>query len=336
MKYGALRTKVLSMYGRLLSREELMRLCQCRSVGEVCAFLKGRGDWEQYLSDLSISASAAELKKAVGRRLYAEYQRIYSFSYYQDRMLLRFLIYRSEYELIKGALRRLCTRGGKSELEVAEFIKTHGSVDVEELSSCTDFAGLLHAIEGSIFEKPMAVLPRDEETGLPDYKDACILLENTYYSYAFSYLTKKGGGADSKRQRELLGFEADLLNIISLARLRRHFKGSLPSAWQLLIPINGKLRPELLKALISANGEAEFSALVQKSPYGKYFADAGAYDLESAYENAMESFCRKLVRSPRPGLCTAQAYLTLRELECDTIQRIIEAISCGADPVRAL
>jgi len=126
------------------------------------------------------------------------------------------------------------------------------------------------------------------------------------------------------------------LNIISLLRLQRYFPGSLEKADRLLIPIHYRLSPALTEAIISARNEAEALELLKKSKYGQSFSDISGSRLESVYENAMSGFCRKLIRVAEPSVCTAQAYLALKEIECKRLLRVIEAVKCGIDPEKAL
>ena len=336
VKYGALRTKVLSMYGQLLNEKDFEELCNCRNLDEVCANLKSKGGWDEYLRKVSASPSKEEFKSALRKRTLAEYERLYKFSYFQDRLCLRSLTFRRDYERIKYTLRRLSGLKGGNDPLLWDDCGVKSSLDMVALQNCEDYSGLIAAAKGSVFEKTLRSLPVSTETGLPVFGDACVLLESRYFSESFALSTKKGKGFDKEKQCELIGFEADMLNIINLIRLQRYIPSSLDNAESLLLPVKSKLRPSVMKKLLACRSEDELRNEVGKTAYGKYFTDKNKFDPEKAYRKALVSFARKLVKMPQPGLYTAQAYLVLREQECGTIQRIAEAVCCGADPKSAL
>lgn len=330
MKYGAVDAKVLALYGKLFSDGEWSRLYECTSIGDIAAVLRGQRGWSDAVSDLAASPSAAKLKSAARNKVFDEYEKLYKFSYLEDKGFILFFLSRVEYGFILGALRSLYSgEYGLYSLNVSEFLKTHSKINVDALSGVGSYSQLLEAARGSMFENTLKSLPIDPETQLPRYRDAGIALENRYYSEIFSYVTKKYNGTGKKKLEELLGTQADILNLVSLLRLLRHFPDSLRSAQELLVPISHRLTPTLQQSLKNARSETEALDILRRSRFAKLFEKYSPEKLDTLYDEAMSDFCRKLIKMPEPNLCVVAAYLTLGELESARLIRLIEAVDYG-------
>ena len=336
IKYGAVRAKVMALYGRLLDRADMDRLCACGSLSDFAAVLRGFEGWNESLSSITSRPDGEKLKEAVKDRVYEDYRKLWSFCSLSDKKLLVFTVSRAEYSVLLYTLRRIRTGEPYTGSVTSEFLEKYGSLDMSAIQACGDYAGLLAAAAKSVFAPTLKALETDPDSGLPDYRDAAVALENAYYRELFSYVDKKYGGSGKRQLEELLGTEADWLNVVSILRILRHFPDSASRGDSLLIPVSHRLKPPLIKKLLAARSPEEAVSILNGTPMGKSLAAAGIDRLEKLYSDAMEAFCKKLIRLPEPNICTAQAYLTLRELECEKLVRIIEAISCGVDPYSAV
>ena len=333
MEYGAVYAKVMAMYGKLIKDDDWHRLCECKSVAEICALLRNHKGWSATLISLPSSPSAKVLQTAVRKKVYLEHEKLYKFLRIEDKKFLRFTLYRAEYDLILDALReKSAYELFPKSMELTDFIRANSAIDIDALEQSKNFAAVLAAVKGSIFEKPLSELKVNTETGKPSYWEAGVLLENTYFKEIFSYISHKYKGSGRKKLEETVGLEADLLNIVSIVRLLRSFPSSLERSDELLIPISARLKPELLSALKAAKSETEALDLLRRSPFGKCLEGVDAENIESFYYKSIEKFCRKLVKAAEPDIGVPQAYLVLKELECKKLNRVIEAVSIGVDP----
>lgn len=336
IKYGAIKAKVMAMYGKLLDGDAIGRLCSCVSLSDLAAALRGCEGWGDSLGSLTARPDADKLKEIVRGRVYEDYGKLWSFCSLSDKKLLIFTVHRAEYSALMHTLRRIKSSQTHMNSAETEFLSRHGSLDVSALNACGDYGGLLSAAEKSIFSATLRALEPDSKSGLPDYSAAAVALENAYYCETFSHIAKSGGGLGQRKLEELLGVEADWLNLVSILRILRHFPASVSRGEELLVPIFHQLKPPLVKKLLAAGSPEGAAAVLSGTSMGRLLTPEDISQPGKLYAAAMEAFCRKLVRLPEPNICTAQAYLTLRELECDKLVRIIEAISCGADPYTAV
>lgn len=330
MKYGAVDAKVLAMYGKRISEAEWSRLYDCAGLADIVAVLRGQRGWAGAVSDLSVSPSAAKLKAAARNKVFQEYEKLYRFSTMEDRSFILFFLSRVEYGFILGALRSLYSgEYGLYSLDATEFLKAHSRINVDALSSAVSYPQLLEAVKGSMFEITLNSLPAEPETQLPKYRDASIALENRYYNEVFSYITKKYNGTGKKKLAELLGTQADILNLVSLLRLLRHFPDSLRNMGQLLVPVSYRLTPALLHRLGSVRSEAEAVEILKRSRFAKQFEKYNPDVLDTFFDEAMSDFCSRLIKMPEPNLCVVAAYLSLSELESARLIRLVEAVEYG-------
>lgn len=333
MEYGAVSAKVMAMYGKMLKDEDWRKLCDCKSVAEICAILRSHNGWSKVMSEIPPTPTTKMLETAVRRRVYEDYEKLYKFLQIEDKKYLRFFLYRAEYDFILDALKEKSSESPLPKtLILTEYMKKNSSVDIDALEHSRNLTEILNAVKDSIYYKPLTALKLNPETGKPSYWEAGVALENAYYKAIFSYLSGQYKGLGRKKLKETLGLEADLINITGIIRIHRSFRSSLEKTDGLLIPVTYHLKPELQSALLDAKSEGEALDILRRSPLGKHLEGADTGRIESIFYNSMERFCRKLLRTAGADVSVPQSYLVLKELECKKLNRVIEAVSVGVDP----
>lgn len=333
MEYGAMSAKVLTLYGRLLKEDDWRRLYDCRTVGDIYSYLRAQKGWSTAMSALPPSPTPQMLELSIDKALYTDFEKLYNFSSLEDKGYFRFFIHRLEYEYILSAIVEKNAEGrAPRSSAIAALMHSHSSIDIDALDQAKNFSAVLAAVKGSIYEKPLSEMKPDPATGMPSYWEAGVLLENTYFKAMFSFLTKRYRGSGAARLREMIGTEADLLNILSIIRLQRSFPASLERADELLIPVSYRLKPELCHALAGAHSETEAFELLKRSSFASSFENMDPENIEALYYGTMERLCRKLIKSAEPDIGVPQAYLILRELECKKLMRVVETVGFGLDP----
>lgn len=331
MKYGAIKAKIMAMKGKMLKKDELSSLEKCTEMPELINILRNNRSWSETISSLPSALTSDKLKAAVRGKVPTEIRRIAKFADKRDRDFLLLLACESEYELILSALSRLGSgkgsEGSFAPIDRQVFLlNSKASAYAAAIENSGSWDELTETVSGGIYAKAVRSLEPDRKTGLPDYIKASVLLESTYNKEIFSYAAKKYKGRPGAALRELLGREADWLNIVSLLRLHRYFQSSLKTAAGLLIPISYRLKSELRNEVINARTEAEAVEILRSNGFEIEFCDIENEALESVYEEAISAFCSKFIKLTEPGAATAPAYIILKEIECKRILRIIEAI----------
>lgn len=333
---AAIAAKVRALYGRMLTDQDWEKLCRCGNVRELTGILRGLPAWKQALDTLPVGeTSTRAISDALWYQTADEYVRVYRFATLQDKQYLLFAAYRYELSLILANLRRLLGRDARLNLfSEHAFFHEKCRVDEERINTCSDWEGLCRAAEKSVFAPALAALKVGKD-GLPDYPDADTVLESRYYEAVFRFLMKQYSGTQKKRLAEYVGTQADLLNLAHLLRLKKYYPYTLENSEGLLIPVRFHLTEGLVRAISAAPDADAVRRLLEQSRWSKAFADEHLVP-ERAYDRAMIGFCRRLLGCPEPGICTAQAYLTLKQIECRRLIRVIEAVRLGVEPRRVL
>lgn len=332
LRYGAAHAKIMGLYGKRLKAEDWERLYDCGSIQEVFALLKSHKGWGPVFSLLPAAPEVRQLEAAVRSRIFEEYGSLSHYLLGEDRACLALFGHRAEHDILIQYLGARHSLYQVREPALTEFIQKNSRLSLTALESGKSFADVLEAVRGSIYEKPFSRLLQQTAGGWPDYMLASALIENTYFTAVFSYITKKYQGPGKKRLEQLVGLEADLLNLVSELRLQRSFRSSLEQSRELLVPLSYQLKPALLTALENAGSEAEALELLRRSPFGHALSQLERGNIEQVYYDLLEKFCRKLIRGAEPDISLVFAYLLLKELECKKLIRLIEAIQKGYKP----
>jgi len=331
-KYAAVATKVHALKGKMLTDSDWQKLCAVTSIKDLVAYLRLSSGWRPAAAKLrSADPDVRELESALRHQVYDEYEKLFYYASWEDRRFLLNIVYRIEYELILSALRRISSSHALPPGDmITDFFRRNSRVDLDAIAKSGNLSELLAAVKGSVYEDILKSSPRNPD-GLPDYAHVSSAMENRYFTTVYSHLTKGYGGLDKKILIESIGTQVDLLNIVYLLRIRR-LLGPSAQIPKLLIPVRYKLTQDFISELASAPSDSEVLSILKNSRWKSYFESFEALGIERYYERALESFCKKLISSPTPSLCIPHAYLTLKEIECHKLIRIIEAIHFGIDP----
>ena len=333
---AAIATKVRALYGRMLGGRDWDKLCHSKSTPELVWALRALPAWKDAMEQLPGDETTTQsFSAALWNQVADEQVRIYRFATMQDKRYLELVAYQYELKRILAALRRLSGReAGNNPLAGHPFFMEKIQINEELLETCTDWQGLLRATEKSVYSKTLHLIGL-ESGGLPSYAEAASLLEIRSYTAVFEYLEKKYTGPQKKRLQEYVGTQADCLNLTHLLRLKQFYPAAMNDLDGLLIPVRCHLTDPLIQQIRQAPDLEHVYELLRKKHWSQRFAD-GSYVPEKACDMALIDFCRRLLNNPDPGICTAQAYLTLKQIECRQLIRVYEAVRLGVDPVRVL
>ncbi len=333
---AAIATKVRALYGRMLAEKDWERLCRSKSTEELVWALRGLPAWKAAMELLpSDHTITQEFSAALWNQVTDEQVRICRFATMQDKRYLELISYQYELKRILAALRRLSGREeGGNPLAGHAFFLEKCRLDETLLETCTDWQGLLRATERTVYARALHTIGL-ESRGLPSYAEAASILEIRSYTAVFEFLHKKYTGPQKKRLEEYLGTQADCLNLTHLLRLKQYYPDVLQDLGDLLIPIRYHLTDTMIRQIRQAPDTEHVKALMRSKPWSKRFGEDTLVP-EQAYDLALIDFCRKLINDPESGVCTVQAYVTLKQIECRRMIRVYEAVRLGVDPVRVL
>lgn len=336
MKYGAVRAKVMALYGKMLGEEKTNKLCSCSNLAELAAVLRTCPEWSSNPALSGYAPNAEKLKNMVESSLISDYISLWHFCSVEDKIFLSFILRRLEMNAILLKLRSF--RGSVKPMnpDIEGLLRRKGSLNPDDLEQCVNYHELISAAGKTVYAASLEALRPQKGTELPDYRMVSMALENECFRHLFSYVGKNTEGRNRILLTELIGTEADLMNLVNILRIIKYFPASAAEGTKLLIPVYNKLKPQLAEKLMTAKSCEEAISMLSGTSLGRMASGLDLSKPERVYTVCLAALCHRLLMLPEPSVCTAQAYLTLKELECGRLIRIIDAINCGADPRSAI
>lgn len=329
----ALATAARGMYSGLLTAEEKERIAQAGSTQELLSVLQRNEAWH----DAALMLQSGDLtdtrfSEAVSRCVYADFEKLYRFANDESREFLNFITLDEELQAVLKALRRLASPPAEEEGTdvLPPLFRNLPGHCLEKLRRAASWEELCAAVRGTIFEKPLLSLERDEKTGLPALSQAVTALEASYFSSLADYMQTGYSGPDARELTNAVVFRADMLNIAYLMRLRR-FGAAAESRGRLLLPLHGSITAKIERQVLEAGSDEEALALLRGTKSGRYLPKDFDGSAEALARAAQSAYFRRVLHG-RPGLQVVYAFLTLREFEADMLRRVFVALKYGLSP----
>ena len=193
---------------------------------------------------------------------------------------------------------------------------------------------MLEAVGNTRYYGALSRLPADE-SGFPDYTSVEMIMRNHYYLALMDMVEKRYRGGTYQLLREAVGSQADIINLTIIMRARRFFPERLDAVIPMLLPIRYKLTPAFVNKLYTADTTEDAEALLRTSPYGKVFTVQQLTHIEDYYYQFLYEFNRRILSGGIPTVYTPSAYLSLRDVELNTLTAAIECIRYGIQPAQA-
>lgn len=324
LAYSGLATKIKAMRGRLLSREELLRLTEYESVEEMISFLREYGSYTAVFADREEVAHRGQVEAIIGNSLYKDYGRIYRFAGRGQRQALEQVFMRYEVNELKYCLERVMQRGmGKEDRKPEPFFAAHAAFETAALYGAGSVQELLQALGGTRYA---GLLERIWSESGGDYGRCAIQLDIGYYRMAWKRLEN----ISDRRTREIctriLGTEIDWQNIMWMYRFKQFYGSSPADIASELIPVTWRLRKAELAGMLAAEQPQDFMRIVEGTAY---FTERDApvkLGDEISYRAVMEATYRKICGRYPMSIAPVMKYLYDKEREIDMLTTILEGV----------
>lgn len=326
--FGALSAKVKAMYGRRLRYADFLHIASMPDVRGVLDYLRQTG-WAPAMVKLDgLPLNRANLEAVLREQTREEYVRLNYFVPRDDKLLLSYPVLLAELEGILACLRRLKAGRVSEPRSLPQRFLLHSKMDHRALAACASYDELAAAARHTIYAGALDHLRRSQPQELPDYQVAESMLRTVYYSHLFRVMSRHYTGPVREELLHTLGTQADLLNIIHLLRLKRYFpeeQDHLPY----LLPFHYRMKPAQLNQLFAAPSLDAAFALLQETRYAQAFQDVEVSEVEDYYRQAMYRLYRRQLIAGEPCVCTAIAYLHIKDAETSCLINAIESVNYG-------
>ena len=332
LQYGGLTTKVRAMRGKLLKKSEYQRLTEATSVSEFVDQLKKHKTYEDVFEEVDPEfIHRGEMEKILTYSIYRDFSKIYKFANMGQRNFLKLYFMKYEVAMIKRAIRGLNYEDSQSYFDKAEVIFTeYSDIDIQAVYDATTVEQIIEALKGTLYYEPLRSVSEYANHTMFDYEMALDI-------FAFKYFWKKKKVFNSKEQKtisEFVGTDIDLLNVLWIYRAKQYYKLSNAKIYDIIIPVNYRIKSDQIKALVESQDMNEFMIIIEKTKLGTYLKEAslGINDLEKAYRQVMHKLNNKSFNLNPYSIACVNTYMSEKNEEIQRLIKIAESIRYGYKP----
>lgn len=329
LQYGALTTKIRAMRGKLITKTEYQKLAEANSVSEFVENLKKYENYKEVFEDIEPEAiHRGEMEKLLTYSIYKDYSKIYRFANMKQRNFLKLYFMKYEVSVIKRAIRGLNYEDSQSYFDKAEVIFTeYSDIDVSGVYNASSIEDIITALKGTIYYEPLMKASEYAGSSIFDYEMALDV-------FSFKYLWKKRRqfkGRELKSITEFVGTDIDLLNVLWIYRAKKYYKLKSAKIYELIIPVNFRLKNEQIKALVEAADDSEFMSVLEGTSFGKYFKEPlnSSDNLDKTYNQVIHKLSSKEFNLEPYSLACVNTYLSEKSKEILRLIKIAESIRYG-------
>ncbi|MGM9974924.1 MAG: V-type ATPase subunit [Clostridiaceae bacterium] len=332
IRYGAVNTKIKSMRSSFLTKEQFQKLINTNSFEEAIRFLKEETDYKELFQGISADSIHRGQFEIILKRYHID--RLYKLTHYfsgEYKKLIKIFFMRYEIEDLKVILRSKYVNRSRAEIEdMLAYKNPLNTIDYDYLLSSSDMHQLIGRLEDSIYYKQ--IKPFEHTIN----KEGLFMIENNLDILFHSTLRKFIKHLDPEDREvisDIIGFEADMLNISAIYRGRKYYNLSPEVIYNYTIYDYYKLKPEIMKKLCYAKDMNEYFEILKDLPYKQIIPMNDNEDfLIEVYERAsFKKFLDKYMAKFQLNISVLMAFFYLLNIEIKNIVSIVENKRYGAE-----
>lgn len=336
LSYSGLSTKIRAMQSKLLTDQEYHELAEITTVPLAVSYLKQKPAYSQIWSSLDENdLHRGAIEKLLINSVYNDFARIYRFGDMEQRKFLDLYFKRYEISILKNCLNKIFDhRTVDLDLSMFKtFFDRHSKLDINILADSSSIEEFIGSLKGSEYYTPLIRLARLQEPTLFDYEMA---LDLYYFRLIWKVRKKLFTKQDQEQITMIYGYKLDLLNLQWIYRSRQYFSMSAVDIYALIIPVNYKLKKSDIAALVEAEDNNAFSAVLDSTYYGRHFEEAAPDTLENLYNYIMKHVLSSAAKRNPHSIAVMYRYLYFKDHEIRRLTVALECIRYGISPEETL
>ncbi|SKC56746.1 V-type ATPase subunit [Maledivibacter halophilus] len=331
-KFAAINTKVRTLEGRLLTKNDYSKLISMRSVKDIAIYLKNNTAYREVMEGVDVtSLKVQELELLLKRYIVNQNEKLIHYFTDEYRRLFKIIFIRFEIEDLKLFLRAITRKEKLVDVkELVVYSGVYSTIDYDALSLSKSLEELINNLKGTIYYDVLKFYKNESLEKRLFYME--MSLDRLY----FKLLSQRIERLDSKDRKvfgEFLGKNIDLLNLQWIYRGLRFYK-LLPEELINYTLHNGYyLNFKRIKELCYTKDEKELIRKMIDSKYGFLFDNKDT--LEIYMERRIERYLYFLLldykKREKMNIMESVVYRHLLEYEMRDIISIVEAVRYGMD-----
>lgn len=328
-RFAAVNTKIKSMVGKLLSKEDYQKMIVMESEEEIFDYLTEHTYYANIFKDMDASEyTVATIEAQIKNYIITLYKKIMNFITGDYKKLFKLLMKRFEAEDIKTYLRALILKQDISELHKSypnAFV--YSKLDYRDLSMSSDLADFIEKLDGTIYYKVLKLYLSEAPERILFYMEMNI--DRVYFSKLSVEIAKFKG--DERPIFDILQMNIDFLNFQWIYRGRKFYDLSPEEVLNYTLPNGHFLDYDHLKRLAYAESEEALFGVMSETHYKKLFKHDKS--TERFLERDMDRYLyKKFLRSERESnlnMITVVTFTHRLEFEMRDLFTIMEAKHYG-------
>ena len=333
IRHSGLTTKIRSMEGRLITYDGYYMLANSVSLFD---FAKKLLQYESYYEVIDETqakyATRLSLERNLAKSMYKDYSNIYDFIVnINDRKYLDSRFLKFEIGIIKTLLRRLFDKRRIEHVVQPDdkYIERHLRIDVSRLTHSKNYEEFLYNLSDTKFHSVLSKIDIEKNPSLFSIETQ---LDIFCFMEAWDYQYKYLSGIDVESTERINGADIDLNNIMHIYRLKTFYEIDDSLIYSFLIPINYKIKKDVLIALINSQHESGFHDIIDKTYYRNVFKKSGGSDMKRDYDLFMYKIHSEEAKKYPYSMAVVSSYLYKKSLELRNITTMVECVMYGLNP----
>lgn len=323
--------KIRSIYGRMLTREDLREMVAKRSVAEVADHLSRTARFAEAMRDVDPNT----IHRGMLERLLAEhdfdiYMRLTSFQGLEDKPFYDFLRDRNDCRELISLVNAVNNGLQESFVNaIPGYILKSSKLKFMSLAKCRTIDELTAALKGTKYFKVFKGFKRTED-GRADFTDAEVKLRTLYYKELMQEVESCFFGKERDELRDLITTEIDHKNIINAYRLKTYFGYTPEEIKETLLPYSKQGR-HMMNKLYDAENPAKMLTLIRRMPGGRFITE-DMDSIEKGLGQRMLATMRHVIAKTNSAPTALYAFEYICDNEVKNIFRVVEGVRYDADP----
>lgn len=328
-RFAAVNTKIKSMVGKLLTKEDYQAMVLLKTESEIFDYLNEHTYYANIFKDIEDEAyTIANVEFHIKNYIITLYKKINCFITGNYQKLFRLLMKRFETEDIKAYLRALILGQDISEMYLdfpnASF---YSKLDYRTLSNCNDLTEFVACLKDTIYYKVLKLYLNESPDRMLFYME--MNLDRVYFSKLSVEIAKFKG--DEKPIFEILQMNIDFLNFQWIYRGKKFYHLLPEEVLNYTLPNGHFLNYETLKKLSYTEHEDELFDIMSTTHYKKLFKhnDRTELYLERDMDRYLYKHFLKSERESSLNMVTVVTFTHRLEFEMRDLFTMIEAKHYG-------
>lgn len=330
-EYTAITTKIKAMRKDLINDDDLQQLNHAQSLNDIYQFLDQSSRYRQAFESFDVNPNDREtLELAIKRGTRYDFLKLYRFTGMEQRKFLQ--VYGMEYEgtIIKRALRHVAIyqNSGLIMDDFARYLEKHRHFNMNELLLATDVTGVTNALRSTDYGSLLNNLSAQFQDKTYDHFAVERAIDSFIELKVWKAANKYLAGPQAKQFRKMFGTEFDLINIMTIYRLKFYYELDNEDISESVFSIGSKLSYDTINQLLMATDTNSFLNIVSQLGYDKInepLRQAGP--VRDVMQDIISTIQKRAVRTQPNSMLTILSYLEDLKNESQHLMQLIERIS---------